>query len=253
MGTNESFEFLNELALAFRRGEKHARPQYTPILEGIRAVLAHLNSTDRLLADDEMRLTAEQVEDVRTAREELRGYRNFTGYGRHHVNQLIAAVDALFPATEPAEEVKPVQPKPNVGDWGYGGGAAVHAPEARGKTREELLSEKVEQLRDLFNGGPDTAIRTTWHDGVEYWEVPADDMRTILTSSPVVPAPTETGPWQTWQEVPEGVKYYGINGWGPTYYVNRGGVRYRVFDDTPSKTADYVVQNFAPFVAAEEG
>jgi hypothetical protein len=48
-----------------------------------------------------MALTAEQVEDVRTAREELRGYRN---YERHHVNQLIAAVDALFPATEPAEE-----------------------------------------------------------------------------------------------------------------------------------------------------
>lgn len=51
-----------------------------------------------------MALTAKQVEDVRTAREELRGYRNFTGYGRSHVNQLIAAVDALFPATEPAEQ-----------------------------------------------------------------------------------------------------------------------------------------------------
>lgn len=49
-------------------------------------------------------LLAEQVEDVRTARETLRGYRNFTGYGRSHVNQLIAAVDALFPATEPAED-----------------------------------------------------------------------------------------------------------------------------------------------------
>ncbi|MHD0295017.1 hypothetical protein RCF19_03995 [Rhodococcus qingshengii] len=48
-------------------------------------------------------VTAEQVENLRTAREELRGYRNFTGYGRSHVNQLIAAVDALFPATEPAE------------------------------------------------------------------------------------------------------------------------------------------------------
>lgn len=51
-----------------------------------------------------MALTAEQVEDVRTAREGLRGYRNFDGNARGRVNRLIAAVDALFPATEPAED-----------------------------------------------------------------------------------------------------------------------------------------------------
>ncbi|MBY6385484.1 hypothetical protein HG717_16420 [Rhodococcus erythropolis] len=67
-------------------------------------LLAELQSTGRLIPTGGMALTAERVEDVRTAREELRGYRNFTGYGRSHVNQLIAAVDALFPATEPAEE-----------------------------------------------------------------------------------------------------------------------------------------------------
>jgi hypothetical protein len=54
-----------------------------------------------------MALTAEQVENVRAAREGLRGYRNFTGYARFHVNQLVAAIDALFPATEPAEDAKP--------------------------------------------------------------------------------------------------------------------------------------------------
>lgn len=90
-----------------------------------------------------MALTAEQVEDVRTAREALRGYRNFEGsISRGHVRGLIAAVDALFPATEPAEEVKPVHPRPNVGDWGYGGGAAVYAPEVRGKTREETAQRE---------------------------------------------------------------------------------------------------------------
>lgn len=45
----ESFEFLNELALAFRAAENHPRPQYAPVLEGVRAVLAHLDSAGRLL------------------------------------------------------------------------------------------------------------------------------------------------------------------------------------------------------------
>lgn len=35
-------------------------------------------------------------------------------------------------------------------------------------------------LRALFAGGPDTSIRTTWPDGVECWEVPADEMRAVL-------------------------------------------------------------------------
>ncbi|MFD6518135.1 hypothetical protein, partial [Rhodococcus sp. NPDC060176] len=48
-------------------------------------------------------LAAEQVENVRAAREALRGYRNFDVYARSHVNRLIEAVGALFPATEPAE------------------------------------------------------------------------------------------------------------------------------------------------------
>lgn len=67
-------------------------------------LLAHLQSAGRLVPAGGMALTAERMEKVRTAREELRGYRNFTGYARSQVNRLIAAVDALFPATEPAEE-----------------------------------------------------------------------------------------------------------------------------------------------------
>lgn len=77
---------------------------------GVERVLAYLQSTGRLIPAGGMALTAEQVEDVRTAREALRGYRNFEGsISRGHVRGLIAAVDALFPATEPAEEVKPVK------------------------------------------------------------------------------------------------------------------------------------------------
>ncbi|WP_155291649.1 hypothetical protein [Rhodococcoides fascians] len=41
-----------------------------------------------------------------------------------------------------------------------------------GKTRD--------RLERLLAGGPDTPIRTKWHDGVEYWEVPADELRAVL-------------------------------------------------------------------------
>lgn len=126
-------------------------------------LLAELQSAGRLVPTGGMALTAEQMEDVRTAREALRGYRNFDGTARSHVNRLVEAVDALFPATEPTEEVKPVHPKPDVGDWGYGGGAAVYAPEVRGKTREELLSEKVEQLQDQVKHLSGVAVNAAEH------------------------------------------------------------------------------------------
>ena len=96
MGTTESFEFLNELALAFRAAENHPRPQCTPVLEGVRAVLAHLQSAGRLLADDEQRLTAELVEDVEALVATANPY-----------SAPAARLRALFPATEPAEDAKP--------------------------------------------------------------------------------------------------------------------------------------------------
>lgn len=93
----ERFSFLNELGVAFRRGEKHARPQHTPILEGVRAVLAHLTATGRLIPAGGMALTAEQVEDVRTVAW-------YTGAGLSRAPMAeIHRLRALFPATEPAE------------------------------------------------------------------------------------------------------------------------------------------------------
>ena len=38
----------------------------------------------------------------------------------------------------------------------------------------------IDRLHELFAGGPNTPIRTRWHDGVEYWEVPAEELRAIL-------------------------------------------------------------------------
>lgn len=43
------------------------------------------------------------------------------------------------------------------------------------------LREAAQALLDYFdNGGPDTPIRTTWPDGVECWEAPADHLRPLL-------------------------------------------------------------------------
>ncbi|MFB7860197.1 MULTISPECIES: hypothetical protein [Actinomycetes] len=69
------------------------------------------------------------------------------------------------------------------------------------------------------------------------------------TSSPVVPAPTETE-WQTWQEVPEGVWFLTNQNIG--CWMRRDGDKVTtVTGGWPVCTDSLVAQ--APFVAAEEG
>lgn len=261
-----------------------------------------------------MALTAEQVEDVR-ALVWLDGRRNFDAFHR---------LRALFPATEPAEEVKPVHPKPDVGDWGYGGGAAVYAPEVRGKTREELLSEKVEQLQAQVKHLSRVAVNAAEH-GIKApsgslkpcgychsteatllhactncgamtsdpWSHPApaelaeeetkagpwtvqlpegmtmeqwieslpDEAPGLLAavrevrerlgiSSPVVPAPTETGPWQRIEDVPEGVLQI-KDRHGRTWLVVGGTWRFEWHDGNWHEPHTNINAQ-APFVAAAE-
>ncbi|ANQ73195.1 hypothetical protein [Rhodococcus sp. 008] len=239
----ESFEFLNELALAFRAAENHPRPQYAPVLEGIRAVLAHLTAAGRLLAADEQRLTAEQVEDVRAAREGLRGYRNFDGNARGHVNRLIAAVDALFPATEPAEDFKPSQSI----DEAVARVWRAFTPAPAVPAEEETKAEDYcchPKCRWSDWGG----INRKHERGADCPIVPKP------TSSPVVPAPTETGPWPSLNDVPaEVAKVRDSEG----FNWRRVGRRSWEGQTTQGRWAkvnnpanfDYC----APFVAAEEG
>lgn len=47
--------------------------------------------------------TAEQVEELRSAWEAVKGYR-IDGYARPHVNRLVEVIGRLLPATEPAED-----------------------------------------------------------------------------------------------------------------------------------------------------
>ncbi len=237
--------------------------------------LEFLTTTGRLTPAGGIALTTEQVEDVR-ALVWLDGRRNFDAFRR---------LRALFPATEPAEHVHEqgahyTKGHTKAGAWtvstcrtcgavierGSEDGAWVEStdPPAPAEPAEEETKVEdgtLEALRDLFNGGPDTAIRTTWHDGAEYWEVPAEDMRKILASSPVVPASTETGPWPTWQEVPEGVKYRETprrQMFGQWWWVNRNGIRH-LADICGEEVATEIVNPVgpfspvAPFVAAKEG
>lgn len=121
------------------------------------AALKFLTAAGRLVPAGGMALTAEPVEDVRIVLG-LNGSQDIKV-----VLDAQARLRAMFPVPEPAEAAKPVHPRPDVGDWGYGGGAAVYAPEARGKTREELLSEKVEQLQDQVKHLSRVAVNAAEH------------------------------------------------------------------------------------------
>lgn len=216
-----------------------------------------------------MALTAERMEKVRTAREELRGYRNFTGYGRSHVNRLIAAVDALFPATEPAEVISryqtmqrgfaakhfgfPANPvfedrytAPDGGKWQWTDELQwelrCYPPAPAVPAEEETKAEDYccHPMCRHTNWGGSNRKHTR---GSDCPIVPKP------TSSPVVPAPTETE-WQTWQEVPEGVWFLTNQNIG--CWMRRDGDKVTtVTGGWPVCTDSLVAQ--APFVAAEEG
>lgn len=159
-------------------------------------------------------LTAERVENVRAAREELRGYRNFTGYGRSHVNRLIAAVDALFPATEPAEDAKPCGSNSVTLGWCkltarheglhtngtyLWGTPSEPDPPAPAEPAEEETKAEVHDPDALAK-----RLAWIWHDGWDacgerergYLRRAAEMAHSHYASSPVVPAPTETE-WAT--------------------------------------------------------
>ncbi|MEA1798522.1 hypothetical protein [Rhodococcus qingshengii] len=215
MGKTESFEFLNELALAFRRGEKNARPQHTPILEGVRAVLAHLQSTGRLLSDDEMALTAEQAEDVRTVAW-------YTGAGLSRAPMAeIHRLRALFPATEPAEDAPCAIC--NVNETNHAGVSYYHPfttelgpfdddgndrPAAAEPAEEETKAEAIEALTEAIRFTVEYVWLNTlppiegwsWYDALLKYAPEKAKAFLDAYTPPVNPSPaehvtTDTGQW----------------------------------------------------------
>ena len=225
-----------------------------------------------------MALTAERMENVRAAREELRGYRNFTGYGRSHVNRLIAAVDALFPATEPAEDAKPCGSNSVTLGWCkltarheglhtngtylWGTPSEPDPPAPAEPAEEETKAERDSQGIIRINGGRIVALSRDPRELVQQWYDLAEpgskwqrDYAAALdlfdreaASSPVVPAPTETGPWEDISEAPKHLTLIDRVGDKWTYDGDNW-----VTPETAILPVLYINRKFAPFVAAEEG
>ncbi|WEX03839.1 hypothetical protein [Rhodococcus sp. RCBS9] len=200
---------------------------------GVERVLAHLQSTGRLIPAGGMALTAEQVKDVRIVLG-LNGSQDIKV-----VLDAQARLRALFPATEPAED-----------GWGD-----VNPNDPLGRTYRETAEEyysapaepaeeetKAETCAGIFQG--DRAYLCALAAGHygdhttangEHWQK--------SSSSPAVPAPTETGPWKRIEDVPENVMVRGTDGtWrgDPDGWLRSPGAR---------ASANLC----APFVAAEEG
>lgn len=250
-----------------------------------RAALKFLTSTGRLVAAGGMALTAEQVLDLK----------NVLDHG--HPMSAQRLLDALFPATEPAEEETKAHCLSEIEGWvcsltsGHDGDHIAYdqdrpaytwptsSPVAGEGTRAECVGDdyycaqrdSAGNIRLNCGRGLLVAEAACTVNDVKEWWVRADrgskwerQYQAALdlfdreaASSPVVPTPTETD-WQTWQEVPEGVKYW-RSGWpNPTlaYWVNRGGVRFyadaAIHEPFLSDTSGDI-NLLAPFVAAEEG
>lgn len=199
--------------------------------------LEFLTSTGRLIPAGGMALAAEDVRKFIIAIE------------RHYPEgeaELLARLRALVPATEPAEvtgqdflDAMPTEPD----CWDVCEGHPAPAEPAEEETKAELCAVRLCVLPARHSGVHADREGLRWNNP---------------TSSPVVPAPTETGPWPTWQEVLEGVWYQsGRDRVARAVWMNIAGIRYiQVLSDGVAKpcviTSDYMV-NYAPFVAAEEG
>lgn len=280
---------VTELAKVFDKAAREADHYHAPILEGIRAVLAHLTTAGRLVPAGGMPLTAEDGYLAGRVMAALCTRNGYVGDPLGLVDALKFLESALFPATETAKEVKeprrlaPVNdcclyktpecftghPAPAVPaeeetkaegpckfrkkpveveamqydgkDWrSIAQWMAVHgAP--MGRTASGLL--RIYTLEGEMNAHPgDWIIKGT--QGEFYPCKPAPFSDTFApASSPVVAAPTETGPWQRIEDVPDGVNR--ITDGDGDLWVKADGVWY---------TANnfFKVDSFAPFVAAEE-
>lgn len=271
------------------------------------AALEFLTSTGRLIPAGGMALTAEEGYSAGKVMAALCTRNGYFGDPLGLVDALKFLESALFPATEPAEVISryqtmqrgfaakhfgfPANPvfedrytAPDGGKWQwtdelqwelrcYPTAPAVPAEE---ETKAELCAG---------GGGMHPCVLPASHSGVHAdreglrWNNP--------TSSPVVPAPTETGPrycsscklnvppapyctncggdtiprsptetglWQTWQEVPDQVAVIRDRD-GDRWKRSDAGSGWKYFSRKTSEWADVGRPNsmYAPFVAAEEG
>ena len=205
--------------------------------------------------DDGVRLTAEQVEDVKIVLGQLE--RGGPAFEAAHER-----LRTLFPATEPVEVRGNICTERNsstpVDEGRESGGqmdryTCIPAPAepAEEETKAERGPEWFREIADAVDEIekiPGMYHSMTLRSWAGVFRNHADTLE--LASSPVIPAPAETGPWQTWQEVPEGVWFLTNQNIG--CWMRRDGDKVTtVTGGWPVCTDSLVAQ--APFVAAEEG
>ncbi|QIP39685.1 hypothetical protein G9444_2441 [Rhodococcus erythropolis] len=230
-------------------------------------LLAELQSAGRLIPDGGMALTAEEVEDVEALVATANPY-----------SAPADRLRALFPAAEHAEEPREIgwfrtmTPEFATKHFGFPGvmigskGFWTHTASDGGKwawdgddwelreyppapaepAKEETKAERCWAVSP-------TGCRCTRRVGHKGYH--ANRIGGILSacwpaSSPVVPAPTETGPWQRIEDVPESV-YLIKDCEGDKWRRDRKS--WEVYSERGFRWHPGFPDRFAPFVAAEEG
>ncbi|MBJ7479239.1 hypothetical protein [Rhodococcus sp. (in: high G+C Gram-positive bacteria)] len=199
------------------------------------AALKFLTAAGRLVPAGGMALTAERIAEL-IADAPAANYEE-SDYNAGYVAALINLRDVLFPATEPAVErcqsVSIFRERcalvPGHGGrhaangcaWGY---PPTPAEPAEEETKAEARWELIREYLFDFAAEIRSAGNTRSLDSIT--KKFASAISVGLTSSPVVPAPTEPVYVNvpTWQEVPEGITYHPEG--RPEGFVNRGGQPY---------------------------
>lgn len=237
---------------------------------GVERVLAHLASTGRLIPAGGMALTAKQVEDVKIVLGQLE--RGGPAFEAAHER-----LRALFPATEPAEDAPcaicnvnetnhagvsyyhPFTTEPGpFDDEGNDRSAPAEPTEEETKAEDiEVTPEMLEACANLvFDTDVDASVAHALQGMAKELRHYNAELAAEPTSSPVVPAPTETGPWPTLDVIPVDVRKV-RDGLGELWKRDDLG---RWLAYTADQRAYVMValpvssfDEFAPFVAAEEG
>ncbi len=158
-------------------------------------------------------LASDAMEDLRMVLDSF-GFNQVTP----EVIQAIEAAErlnrALFPATEPADEETKAHCMCVTPDWYHDG-----------------LDSDI---------GGRLCRRCRLRQNIPYRD---------LASSSVVPAPTETGPWQRIEDVPANVTVLDCDGLSWSYVDSH----WRCHEDVDGPYSLRLINDLAPFVAAEEG
>lgn len=165
---------------------------------GVERVLAHLTAAGRLIPAGGMALTAEDVRKFIIAIE------------RHYPEgeaELLARLRALFPATEPAEDAPCAIC--NVNETNHAGVSYCHPFTTELGPFDDEGNDRpapAEPAEEETKADTSAIKRDAWFKGYDACRQGDQRHNPHPTSSSVVPAPTETGPWPSLNDVPPTVR-----------------------------------------------